>query len=94
VSHTKDEFLWDDNEYYEFLEKLKNFIQKEPINIYNQASNFRLERRSRDLKIQTSEGLDGAIKLAPTALKILQDNKIPRQIETPKEKPKPPKIKR
>ena len=93
VSHTKDEFLWDDSEFYEFLEKLKNFIQKEPVNIYHQASNFRLERRSRDLKIQTSEGLDGAIKLAPTALKILQENKIPRQIETPKEKPKPPKDK-
>ena len=52
--------------------------------------NYRLDRRSRDIKIQTSEGLDGAIKLAPTALKILQESKIPKQIEGPKEKPKPP----
>lgn len=89
VSHTKDEFLWEDDDFNEFLDKLKKLLQKEPINIYQQANNYRLERKSRDLKIQTSAGLDGAIKLAPEALKILQENKVPRQLETPKEKPKP-----
>ena len=43
----------------------------------------------RNIKVQTSEGLDGAIKLAPAALKILEEIKIPRQVETTKEKPKP-----
>ena len=89
VSHTKDEFLWDDDEYNEFLDKLKKTIQKEPINILSQASNYRLERKNRELKVQTSEGLDGAIKLAPEALKILQDIPIPKKIENLKEKPKP-----
>ena len=89
VSHTKDSFLWDDKELMEFIDKLKKNTQKGPINIYDQANNFRLDRRSRDIKIQTSEGLDGAIKLAPTALKILQNNTIPKQIQTLKEKPKP-----
>lgn len=89
VSHTKDEFLWNDSDYNEFLDKLKNVLQKEPVNIYLQASNYRLERRANDLKVQTSEGLDSAIKLVPGALKILQESKIPRQVEAPKEKPKP-----
>jgi hypothetical protein len=89
VSHTKDEFLWDDDEFNEFLDKLKNSLQKEPVNILNQASNYRLERKNRDLKVQTSEGLDGAIKLAPEAIKILQNTPIPKKIETLKQKPKP-----
>jgi hypothetical protein len=88
VSHTKDAFLWDDNELSEFIEKLKKATQKEPLNIYDQANNFRLDRRSRDLKIQTSEGLDGAIKLAPAALKILEEIKIPNIKEIPKPKDK------
>ncbi len=89
VSHTKDEFLWDDQELVEFIDKLKKSLQKSDVNIFEQAKNYRLDRRSRDIKIQTSEGLDGAIKLAPTALKILQESKIPKQVEGPKEKPKP-----
>ena len=89
VSHTKDSFIWEDDEYGEFEDKLKNYLQKEPVNIFQQANNYRLERKNRDLKIQTSEGLDGAIKLAPEALKILQDNKIPKQLETLKSKPNP-----
>jgi len=89
VSHTKDNFLWDDQELTEFIEKLKKTLQKAPINIYDQANNYRLDRRSRDLKIQTVEGLDGAIKLAPTALKILEEVKIPRQVVSTKEIPKP-----
>ena len=59
------------------------------MNIYRQADNYRLERKDRDLKVQTSEGLDGAIKLAQSAVTILQDNKVPRQLEISKEKPKP-----
>tara|TARA_B100000787_G_scaffold141292_1_gene110361 strand:+ start:805 stop:2349 length:1545 start_codon:yes stop_codon:yes gene_type:complete len=86
VSHTKDEFLWDDEDFNEFLDKLKKCLQKEPVNIYQQADNYRLERRARNLKIQTSEGLDGAIKLVPGALKILQDNKVPILLESPKVK--------
>ncbi len=89
VSHTKDSFLWDDKELAEFIDKLKKATQKGPLNIYDQANNFRLDRRARDIKIQTSEGLSGAINLAPTALKILEQNKIPRQADDPKEKPKP-----
>ena len=89
VSHAKDAFLWSADEESEFIDKLKKFIQKEPLNIYDQANNFRVDRRSRDLKIQTVEGLDGAIKLAPTALKILEKIKIPRQVEPTKEIPKP-----
>jgi len=89
VSHTKDDFLWEDADYAEFEYKLKNCLDKEPVNIYQQANNFRLERKDRDLKIQTSEGLDGAIKLAQSAVTILQDNKVPRQLETSKQKPKP-----
>ena len=89
VSHIKDGFIWDDNDEQEFINKLKKILQSGEINIFDQAKNYRLDRRSRDIKIQTSEGLDGAMKLAPAALKILQDNKIPRQPETIKEKPKP-----
>ena len=89
VSHTKDDFLWDDDELIEFIDKLKKSLQKEPVNIFDQAKNYRLDRRSRDLKVQTVEGLDGAIKLAPTALKILEEIKIPRQVEPTKKIPKP-----
>ena len=89
VSHIKDGFIWDDNDEQEFIDKLKKTLQKGDLNIYEQAKNYRLDRRSRDIKIQTSEGLDGAIKLAPAALKILQDIKIPRQPESQIEKPKP-----
>ena len=64
-------------------------VWRADINIIDQAKNYRLDSRSKDIKIQTSEGLDGAIKLAPAALKILQDSKIPSQPETQKEKPKP-----
>ena len=35
----------------------------ENVNIFDQAKNYRLDRRGRDIKVQTSEGLDGAIKL-------------------------------
>ena len=89
VSHIKDGFIWDDNDEQEFIDKLKKTLQKGDINIFDQAKNYRLDRRSRDIKIQTSEGLDGAIKLAPAALKILQDIKIPKQPESQMEKPKP-----
>ena len=89
VSHIKDGFIWDDQEENEFIQKLKKNLQMGEINIYDQAKNYRLDRRSRDIKVQTSEGLDGAMKLAPAALKILQDSKIPRQPETQKDKPKP-----
>jgi len=89
VSHIKDGFIWDDNDEKEFIDKLKKNLQKTDINIIDQAKNYRLDSRSKDIKIQTSEGLDGAIKLAPAALKILQDSKIPSQPETQKEKPKP-----
>ena len=88
VTHTKDAFQWSEEEEEEFIKKLKHFLEKEPINIYDQAKNYRLDRRARDLKVQTVEGLDQAIKLAPTALKILEEIKIPRQIERPKEIPK------
>ena len=53
VSHTKDDFLWDDDELIEFIDKLKKSLQKEPVNIFDQAKNYRLDRRSRDLKVQT-----------------------------------------
>lgn len=89
VSHTKDEFLWDDEDYKDFIDKLKKAVQKGEVNIYEQAKNYRLDRRSRDIKIQTSEGLDGAIKLAPTALKILEEIKIPNKTDPLKEIPKP-----
>tara|TARA_Y100000294_G_scaffold64024_1_gene60725 strand:- start:22 stop:1587 length:1566 start_codon:yes stop_codon:yes gene_type:complete len=89
VSHIKDGFIWDDVDEKELIEKLKKSLQKGEVNIFDQAKNYRLDRRSRDLKIQTVEGLDGAIKLAPTALKILEEGKIPRQVVPTKEIPKP-----
>jgi hypothetical protein len=89
VSHIKDGFIWDDREEEEFIEKLKKNLQMKDINIFDQAKNYRLDRRGRDIKVQTSEGLDGAMKLAPAALKILEEIKIPRQVETSQEKPKP-----
>ena len=67
--------MWDDQESEEFIDKLKKALQKGEVNIYDQAKNYRLDRRSRDIKIQTSEGLTGAINLAPTALKIFEQNK-------------------
>jgi hypothetical protein len=89
VSHIKDGFIWDDREEEEFIEKLKKNLQMRDINIFDQAKNYRLDRRGRDIKVQTSEGLDGAMKLAPAALKILEEIKIPRQVEISQEKPKP-----
>jgi len=88
VSHIKDGFIWDDKDESELVEKLKKQLQVSDLNIFEQAKNYRLDRRSRDLKIQTVEGLDGAIKLAPAALKILEEGKIPRQVDSTKEIPK------
>ena len=39
------------------------------VNIFDQAKNYRLDRRGRDIKVQTSEGLDGAIKLGSSSSK-------------------------
>ena len=89
VSHIKDGFIWDDKDEHELVEKLEKILKTGDLNIIDQAKNYRLDRRARDVKVQTSEGLDGAIKLAPAALKILEEIKIPRQVESTKEKPKP-----
>jgi len=89
VTHTKDAFQWSDQEELEFIKKLKEVTQKEPLNIYDQANNYRLDRRSEDSKIQTAQGLDIAIELASPALKILELGQIPKKVDLNTEIPKP-----
>ncbi|MDA7755736.1 ATP-binding protein [Candidatus Pelagibacter sp.] len=83
ATHTKDGFQWSREEEEDFINKLKTSLEKEPTNLIKQANNFRKDRRTRELKKQTEEGLNSSIKLMPSALAILEDVKIPRQSDIP-----------
>ena len=61
VTHTKDGFQWTLEEESEFLKKLKEISEKAPKPILSQSDRFRKDRRSRDLKIQSEEGLESSI---------------------------------
>ena len=79
VTHTKDDFQWTPEEEDEFLKKLKNELEKEPKAILSQADRFRKDRRSRDLRIQSEEGLDSSIKKMQGGVASLEDFKPPKQ---------------
>ena len=81
VTHTKDNFQWTPDEEGEFLKKLKDELEKEPKAILSQADRFRKDRRSRDLRIQSEEGLNASIKKIQGSIAVLEDYKPPRQPE-------------
>ena len=66
------------------LNLLTNYLQMGEVNIFDQSKNYRLDRRGRILKYKPLKAWMGLFKL-----KILEEIKIPRQVETTKEKPKP-----
>jgi len=88
ATHTKDGFQWSREEEEDFIDKLKIALEREPKAILTQSKKFRKDRRSRDLKKQTEEGLKSSIKLMPTALAILEEVKIPKQTNIPTELPR------
>ena len=81
VTHTKDDFQWTPEEEGEFLKKLKSELESEPKPILSQADRFRKDRRSRDLKIQSEEGLNSSIKKIQNSIAVLEDYKPPKQPE-------------
>lgn len=81
VTHTKDDFQWTPEEEGEFLKKLKSELESEPKPILSQADRFRKDRRSRDLKIQSEEGLNSSIKKIQGSIAVLEDYKPPKQPE-------------
>ena len=81
VTHTKDDFQWTPDEESEFLKKLKDELESEPKPILSQADRFRKDRRSRDLKIQSEEGLNSSIKKIQGSIAALEDYKPPKQPE-------------
>ena len=72
VTHTKDDFQWTPEDESEFLKKLKLELEKEPKPILSQADRFRKDRRSRDLRIQSEEGLAPLLKRFKVALLYLK----------------------
>jgi|TARA_B110000114_G_scaffold183592_1_gene225209 hypothetical protein len=83
ATHTKDGFQWSREEEEDFIEKLKIALEKDPKPLLTQSKKFRKDRRTRDLKKQTEEGLKSSIKLMPSALAILEEVKIPKQSDIP-----------
>ena len=96
VTHTKDGFQWTPEEEFEFCKKLKEEIEKAPKPILSQADRFRKDRRSRDLRKQSEEGLESSIKKCKEEwphLRILNHldkqiflKKYPKQNQNKKEK--------
>ncbi len=78
VTHTKDDFQWTPDDENEFLKKLKEELEKEPKPILSQADRFRKDRRSRDLKIQSEEGLESSIKKIQGGIAVLEDYTPPK----------------
>ena len=87
VTHTKDDFQWTPEDESEFLKKLKQELEKEPKPILSQADRFRKDRRSRDLRIQSEEGLESSIKKIQGSIAVLEDYKPPKQPEISKKLP-------
>ena len=79
VTHTKDGFQWTPDEEFEFCKKLKEEIEKTPKPILSQADRFRKDRRSRDLRKQSEEGLESSIKKMQGGVASLEDFKPPKQ---------------
>jgi len=79
VTHTKDDFQWTPEDETIFLKKLKEELEKEPKAILSQADRFRKDRRSRDLKIQSEEGLGSSIKKMQGGIAVLEDYTPPKQ---------------
>lgn len=73
VTHTKDDFQWTPDDEIEFLKKLKEELEKEPKPILSQADRFRKDRRSRDLRIQSEEGLNASIKKIQGGIAVLEE---------------------
>ena len=88
VTHTKDDFQWTPDQELDFLKKLKEELEKEPKALLSQADRFRKDRRSRDLKIQSEEGLDSSIKKIQGSIAVLEEYKPPKQLEISKKIPK------
>lgn len=87
VTHTKDDFQWTPDEELEFLKKLKEELEKEPKPILSQAERYRKDRRNRDLRIQSEEGLDSSIKKIQGSLAVLEEFKPPKMPEISKKLP-------
>jgi len=87
VTHTKDGFQWTLEEESEFLKKLKEISEKAPKPILSQSDRFRKDRRSRDLKIQSEEGLESSIKKIPKGLTVLENFSVPKKTEIPEKLP-------
>lgn len=89
VTHTKDGFQWTPDEESDFLKKLKEYVEKSPKPILSQADRFRKDRRSRDLRLQSEEGLESSIKQIPKGLTVLEKFDIPKKAEIPNKLPEP-----
>lgn len=81
VTHTKDDFQWTPDEESDFLIKLKEELEKEPKPILSQASRFRKDRKSRDLRLQSEEGLSSSIKKMQSSIAVLEEYSPPKQPE-------------
>ena len=81
VTHTKDDFQWTPDEENEFLTKLKQELEKDPKPILSQADRFRKDRRSRDLRVQSEEGLNSSIKKIQNSIAVLEEYTPPKQPE-------------
>ncbi len=89
VTHTKDDFQWTPEEEGEFLKKLKIELEKEPKAILSQADRFRKDRRSRDLRIQSEEGLNSSIKKIQGSIAVLEEFEPPKKPEISEKLPDP-----
>ncbi len=89
VTHTKDGFQWTPDEESDFLKKLKDELEKEPKAILSQADRFRKDRRQRDLRIQSEEGLSSSIKKIQSSVAVLEEYTPPRQPEIQEKLPEP-----
>ena len=81
VTHTKDDFQWTPDQEGDFLKKLKEELEKEPRALLSQAARFRKDRRSRDLRIQSEEGLSSSIKKIQGSMAVLEEYKPPKNPE-------------
>ena len=81
MTHTKDDFQWTPDQEGDFLKKLKEELEKEPRALLSQADRFRKDRRSRDLRIQSEEGLSSSIKKIQGSMAVLEEYKPPKNPE-------------
>ena len=88
VTHTKDNLNWSENDEEIFLNKLKSEINSDEMPIINQARRFKKNDPTPENTKIHEKATESAVNNLGKAMLALEDFKIPKSIEIPKELPK------